>query len=137
MAAEAASFVLDSSALLAYFTGESGAARVKELLKGKPSVRPKIFLSLASLAELAALIERQIGMHESAALLARVADLPIKVLPLDYSSVIRAAHFQAVFNLSFAAACAVVAAMDGECSLLTTDPAFGSLMGVIQVENVG
>jgi len=136
MPAKSGSFVLDASALMAYYSAEAPGDRVKEWLHKAVRNPPTVFISVVSLAEVAMVVEKHSGLAASAAMLARTAQLPIEIVPLEYDSAVQAAHFQAVYSLPFASACAAVTALEKRRPLLTTDQAFEAVRQVIQVERL-
>ncbi len=134
--------LLDSFALLAYLLGQAGERRVSEILdQALPRTRSQDFiliaLSLINLGEVLYIIERRRGILAAQEVLAAVQQLPIQILEVDSRQVFRAAHIKANFPISYADAFAVAVAQEHSATLLTGDPEFKAVEGLIQVEWLG
>jgi uncharacterized protein len=118
--------VLDSFALLAYFTDEPAAERVEQ-----------VFLSIINLGEILYTVERRGGVSKAQQALALVRQLPIEILPAGEQAVFAAAHIQATLTLSYAGAFTLAAAVRQNALILTGDPEFKRLEKVAKVEWLG
>ena len=133
---DSGSYVLDSFALLAYFAGEEGMARVRSVLAGAEGHRHSVYLSLINLGEVLYITEREHGLVAARRALGAVDELPVELVPVSRTAVLSAAHVKATFPISYADAFAAVAARDVGGTILTGDPEFRPLAeaGLITVE---
>jgi len=134
--ADGSAYVLDSFALLAYFQGEPGTARVRSLLAKAARDAIVLHLSIINLGEVLHTVEREQGQVSAQRTLAALDQLPIVVQPADRTIVLSAARLKARYAISYADAFAVVAAQKTQAILLSADPELGPLAadGVLQVE---
>jgi ribonuclease VapC len=128
-------YVLDSFALLAYFEGEPGMARVRSVLDGVAAQRHAVYVSLINVGEVLYITERERGLLEARQVLAAIDQLPLEVVGVSRATVLAAAHIKARFPISYADSFAVVAAQDYAGIVMTGDPEFEPLAdaGVVQV----
>ena len=136
MANNASGYVLDSFAILAYFEGEPGMARVRSLLTEAAKGTLTLYLSVINLGEVLYIVEREQGLVAAQRALAALDQLPIQVQPADRSVVLSAARLKARYAISYADAFAVVVAQEQQAVLLTGDPEFKPLEvdGILRVE---
>jgi ribonuclease VapC len=127
-------YILDSFALLAHFQDEHGQGRVVTLLEQAQRGECRLLLSLINLGEMAYLVERRRGLPAAQSALAALQALPIEVLPADTDAVFGAAHLKARFPIAFADAFAAQAAVDHQATLVTGDPEFQALEGLLEIE---
>lgn len=127
--------VLDAYALLAYLKGESGHARVKELLA---SVGTDLIINSINLGEVFYIIARTRGIREADYFLSVILpSLPITVYENSLDDVIEAARFKAAHALSFADCFAASTAFRERAALVTGDPEFKKLGKAVEIEWVG
>jgi len=127
-------YVLDSFALLAYFRAEPGGARVQELLEAAAAGAVLLLLSLINYGEVAYMAERKAGLRAAETALAVLDQLPIDVVAPDRALTLAAARLKATHSLSYADAFAAALAQDHGAPIVTGDPEFQSLKGLVQVE---
>jgi ribonuclease VapC len=129
-------YVLDSFALLAYFEGEVGMARVRGVLERAEARDDRVFLSLINLGEVLYITERERGLAAARRTLAAVDELPIDLVPVSRDTVLDAAHIKARFPIAYADAFAAVTARHLGGVVMTGDPEFRHLAeaGVVDVE---
>ena len=130
----AATFVLDSFALLAYLQDEPIAARVEKLLESAHKGKNRLLLSIINLGELLYITERRGGIARAQDMLALIRQLPIDILPADEQTVLAAAHIKANHAISYADAFVVAIAMQENAAILTGDPEFQSVQTLVHVE---
>lgn len=122
--------VLDASALLCLFFREPGADRVEARMSGA-------YVSAANLAEVVAkLVDRGV---DGAGLVADIAELDLKVMPLDRAQAEAAGLLRATTReagLSLGDRCCLALAQSLGATALTTDRAWKSLSAAIAVEVV-
>lgn len=136
MADNATAYVLDSFAILAYFEGEPGMARVRTLLTEATKGRLALYLSVINLGEVLYIVEREQGLVAAQRALAALDQLPIQVESAERSVVLAAARLKAHYPISYADAFAVVAAQEHQAVLVTGDPDFKPVEndGTLKVE---
>jgi predicted nucleic acid-binding protein len=134
VSADLAAYVLDSFALLAYLGGEPGMARVQAILNEATQDGCHVALSLINLGEVLYITEREAGLVPAQAALAAIEQLPIEILPATRETVLAAAHVKANYRVAYADAFAVVAAQAMGGVVLTGDPEFEALEGLVAVE---
>lgn len=127
-------FILDSYALLAYMGGEVGEVRVKEILHDASRGENRVWMSLINQGEVAYITERERGLTKAQEVLAMVEQLPIEILPVDRQTVLAAAHVKANHPVAYADAFAIAAAEELEGTLVTGDPEFKAVQGLIRIE---
>lgn len=129
-------YVLDSYAVLAYLGAEAGTPRVREILGQASKGRVRAVMSVINLGEVAYVIERERGLPEVHAALALVDQLPIEVLPAPREAVLAAAHIKAGHPLAYANAFVAAAAQALGATVVTGDPEFESLSGLLKIERI-
>jgi predicted nucleic acid-binding protein len=134
MVVEAARYVLDSFAMLAFLQGEAGIARVKAILQSAGRGECSVYLSWINLGETLYITEREQGFWRALQALARAQALPIQMVEASPQAVLDAAHIKARYPLSYADAFAVAAALSEKAIILTGDPEFRALEGLAEVE---
>jgi predicted nucleic acid-binding protein len=131
---DAATFVLDTFAVLAYLQDEPVASRVEKLLENAHKGKNRLILSIINLGELLYITERRGGVVKAQDALALIRQLPIDVLPADEQTVFAAAHIKANHAISYADSFAVAIAMQEDAVILTGDPEFQSVETLVQIE---
>lgn len=127
-------YVLDSYALLAYLRAEPGGVRVRELLEAAGAGAALLLVSLVSYGEVAYNAERRAGSRAARTALAVLDQLPIDVVAPDQAITLAAAHLKATRQLSYADAFAAALARDHGATVVTGDPEFRSVEGLIAVD---
>ncbi len=130
-------YILDRIALLAYFSGEKGAERVEGILIDASSDACNVAMSLINLGEVLYITERERGLAKTQESLALIEQLPIRILPVDRTDVLSAAHVKANFPVAYADAFAIAAAQSHDGVLVTGDPEFKVVEEDIRIEWVG
>ena len=130
-------YILDSFALLAYLGGEPGERRVKEVLHEASHGRDRTLMSLINLGEVAYITERERGLAKAQEVLAMIEQLPIEILQVDQQMVLTAAHIKADYPVACADAFVIAAAQSHNGVVLTGDPEFEIVKGIIPVEWIG
>lgn len=128
---------MDSFSLLAYLGGEAGEERVKEVLHEASHGSARTLLSLINLGEVAYITERERGLAKAQEVLAVIEQLPVEILPVDRQTVLAAAHLKAGYPVAYADAFAITAAQSHNGVILTGDPEFESVEGIVRIEWIG
>lgn len=95
-------YVLDSYAVLAWLQGEPGGVVVLDLLR--KAKRGEILLSMCviNLGEVLYIIEREESVHAAQIVLATIDDLPIRQVNASHELTFQAAHYKALYRMSYA-----------------------------------
>ena len=126
------SYLLDTSALMAYLEAEEGGSRVRELLNTKQTLLPFV----------AALELHYITIQERGAVVAEERLAGLKALPsawlntVDEATLIAASRFKAAHRLSFADALVAGLAVAQGAVLVHKDPEFEALVGEVRQERL-
>ena len=134
MPADAAGYVLDSYALLAYLEGEAGMPRVREVLAAALKRTTRVYVSLINLGETLYITEREQGLAKAHQALAALDQLPLQVVEVSRATVLTAAHIKAHYAVSYADAFAVATAEEYGAAILTGDPEFKTVARRVAVE---
>ena len=124
---EAVRFVLDSYALLAFLEGGKGHKQVGKLLEKALDGRCTLFLSIVNLGEVLYITERERGLPKAQAALARIDELPIKIVEANRNQTLTAAHIKAKWPIAYADAFAAALAKLEGAPIVTGDPEFEKL----------
>jgi predicted nucleic acid-binding protein len=127
-------FILDTFALLAYLRDEPAATHIEKLLENAGQGKCRLHLSIINLGEILYITERRGGVTKAQDALAVLRQLPIEVLPADEQTVFAAAHIKANYTISYADSFAVAAAQTVDGMIVTGDPEFGAVEGLVNVE---
>lgn len=127
------SYLLDTSALVAWLQGEAGAERVRSLLRGDDPV----FLPWPALIEVYYLTSRASGEAMARQRYAALRALPVHLVESnDESFWLSAARFKASFGLSFADALIAALARQSTAILVHKDPELEPLASEIALESL-
>lgn len=129
-------FILDSYALLAFLEGEQGADKVKQVLGKAEKGQLEIYISMINLGEVVYIIERERNLMKAQEVLALLEQLPIEIVQVDREMVLNAAHIKANYPVSYADAFAVALAQLKGGVVLTDDPEFEVVKGIVDVEGL-
>jgi predicted nucleic acid-binding protein len=127
-------YVLDSYALLAYIGAEDGQHRVHDLLKQAVEGNAVLYLAIINYGEVLYIVERERGLTAAQKTIAAVDQLPVQVVGADRGLTFNAAHIKAQFPLAYADCCAVALARELGAVVVTGDPEFRSVAGLVDVE---
>ena len=126
-------YVLDASALTAYFEKEPGYEKVQELLTKAASSKQFLLLSAVNWGEVFYVTFRNHG-NESAEEISRVIEsFPIDVVPVDRTLAKQAALYKASHKMSYADCFAAALAKIQKASLVTGDKDFKQLEDEIKI----
>ncbi len=126
----AETFVLDTSALMAFIEKEEGAERVRAVIQSG-----NIILSWVSILEIIYITRREIGESEAMARYAMLKDLKANILwNADEPLLLTAARLKADHRLSFADSIIAAIAIQQNAILLHKDPEYETLQGQLKME---
>ncbi len=127
------SFVLDSYALLAYFTDEKGRETVEKVLKDASSDDVLLKMTVINLGEVIYIAERKRGLQAAQLTLSRIRELPIRLINIDEDLALIAAHIKARYAISYADCFAAALSIQHRSTLLTGDPEFKKIKKEIEI----
>lgn len=128
-------FVFDNFAVLVYIYNQEGASRVGDLLvkaRGKSSV--KIRLNLINLGEIYYIVARNEDFSAADKMVALVKSWPVRIVTPDEKNTLTAARIKAAHPLSYANSFAAATALEGEASLVTSDPEFRAIEHFVKIK---
>ena len=127
-------YTLDSFALLAWFQDEKGANEVEKIIKLADDRKAHLFLCTINLGEIYYITYRERGEVLAAHALSVIDTLPIKIIPADRGLTLKAAELKALYPIAYADAFAAALGIATESTIITGDPEFKILKGLIKVE---
>src|SRR5712664_139897 len=119
--------VLDASALMAFFDGRPGAAKVEDLITSAAEGKCQLLMSIVNWGEVYYSVWRAKGPGVAHKVLAEIAQLPIDLVDAGYDLTKRAAEMHADHKLPYADCFAAALAADRKASLATSDKDFASI----------
>jgi len=129
----AATRVLDSYSLIAYFDGEEGAEEVVEIIRSaRDSGRP-LLLSVINWGEVYYIILRESGRDRAEEIAHLISTLPIQMIPADLELTKQAAEFKATKKMSYADCFAAALAKLRRAEMVTGDEDFKEVAGEIKI----
>ena len=129
----AATRVLDSYSLLAYFEGEAGKEKMIEVLRtARDSGRP-LLLSVINWGEVFYITLREAGRERAEQLAHLISTLPVEVIPADLELTRLAAEFKANNKMSYADCFAAAMAKLRKAELVTGDKEFKQVEGQVKI----
>jgi predicted nucleic acid-binding protein len=127
-------FVLDTSALLAFMTGEEGADTVEKILAGKGN---SLFIPWAVLFEIYYITRRTRGEKEADRRFVLIKELPASILwQMEEPDVLASARIKAQFPISFADSIIAATAFLLDATLVHKDPEYERLSGTIKMRSL-
>jgi ribonuclease VapC len=127
-------YVLDSFAILALLNRESGADRVRAVLDGLATGDCSAMMCAANLGEVFYIVKRRRGEDEALRVVALLRSLDLRIIALDERLALMAGSIKAEHPMSFADCMAAAVAQDCNATLLTADPEFKAVDGLVAVE---
>jgi len=127
-------FIFDSYALLAYLGGESGQARVKDVLLQTRDEKCNLLLCMINFGEVLYMTEGRRGFAAAQSVQAMIENMLIEIVDVTRNLVLDAAHMKANYTLSNVDAFVVALAQRENGIVLTGDPEFSNVEKLIHVE---
>jgi ribonuclease VapC len=125
--------LFDSFALLRFFQKEPGGEKVRELLKSSLAAAAPRLINAINLGELIYIVQRRCGTQRKLAILAHVHRLDFTILPCPNDLIFRAAELKARHPISYADAFALASAIEHGAALVTGDPEFRKVEGLVEI----
>ncbi|MBN1400324.1 MAG: PIN domain-containing protein [Anaerolineae bacterium] len=126
-------FVLDSFAVLALLGRESGSQEVADLLRRAQEETTRVLMTWVNAGEIAYIVERRWGMERLYATLAVMEATALEIVPVDRELALMAAHIKAEHAIAYADAFAAALAQHCAAKLVTGDPEFKLLDGILGI----
>lgn len=124
------SFVLDTSALMAFIEREEGAERVKDVILNNSIIIPWL-----TILETVYISQRELGEEEAVTRYALIKKLDAEIIwNADEALLLNAARIKATHSLSLADSVIAAIANQHEAVLLHKDPEYKTLQDVIEME---
>jgi predicted nucleic acid-binding protein len=95
-------FVLDSYAIMAYLERTEGVEQVKELFREANAGRCQLFMSIVNVGEVLYITEREYDIPAAQTALAKIDELPIKIIDAGRTHTVAASHIKAGGRISLA-----------------------------------
>jgi ribonuclease VapC len=125
-------YVLDASALMAFFEDRPGADKVEGLLAKAAENKRPLAMSVVNWGEVYYSVWRARGEKVAHAKLQEVAQLPIELIDVDVDLAKLAASLKARHNLPYADCFAAALALNRKATLVTSDKDFECVAGVLK-----
>ena len=124
------SFVLDTSAIMAFIEQETGAERVREVL-----LKHTIIIPWLSILEAVYISRRELGEEEAVTRYALLKKLNAEIIwNADEALLLNAARIKATHTLSLADAVIAAIASQNNAILLHKDPEYEPLQDILEME---
>jgi predicted nucleic acid-binding protein len=126
-------FVLDSFAVLALLGREPGSQEVAKLLRKAQEEEARVLMTWVNAGEVAYIVERRWGVERLYAALAVMEATALEVVSVERELALMAAHIKAEHAIAYADAFAAALAQHCAATLVTGDPEFKLLEGVVDI----
>jgi len=125
-------YVLDASALMAFFEDRAGGEKVEELLSKAAEAKRPLLMSVINWGEVYYAIWRAHGEKVANTKLQETAQLPVELMDVDAELARLAAILKAQHNLPYADCFAAALAQTRKATLVTSDKDFECVAGVLK-----
>ena len=126
-------FVLDSFAVLALLGREPGSQEVADLLRKAQEEETRVLMTWVNAGEVAYIVERRWGVERLYTALAVMEATALEVVSVERELALMAAHIKAEHAIAYADAFAAALAQQCTAKLVTGDPEFKLLEGVLDI----
>jgi ribonuclease VapC len=126
-------FVLDSFAVLALLGGEPGSQEVANLLRKAQEEEIRALMTWVNAGEVAYIVERRWGVERLYAALTAMDATALEIVSVERELALMAAHIKAEHSIAYADAFAAALAQRCAATLVTGDPEFKLLEGVLDI----
>ena len=124
------SFVLDTSALMAFIEKEEGAERVRDILLGESIIIPWL-----SILEIVYISQRELGEEEALTRYALLKKLNANIIwDADEALLLNAARIKSTHSLSLTDSVIAAITTQHKATLLHKDPEYEQLQGAVEME---
>jgi predicted nucleic acid-binding protein len=126
-------FVLDSFAVLALLGREPGSQEVADLLRKAQEEESRVLMTWVNAGEVAYIVERRWRAERLYAALAVMEATALEIVSVERELALMAAHIKAEHAIAYADAFAAALAQQCGAKLVTGDPEFKLLEGVLDI----
>jgi ribonuclease VapC len=126
-------FVLDSFAVLALLGREAGSHEVANLLRRAQEEESRVLMTWVNAGEVAYIVERRWGVERRYAALATMEATALEIVSVERELALMAAHIKAEHAIAYADAFAAALAQRFAAKLVTGDPEFKLLSGILDI----
>ena len=126
-------YVLDASALMAFFEDRAGGEKVEQLLAKAAEAKRPLLMSIVNWGEVYYAIWRAHGEKAANTKLQETAQLPVELMEVDAELARLAASLKAQHNLPYADCFAAALAQTRKAALITTDRDFERVGAALKV----
>jgi len=127
-------YVLDSFALLALFQEEPGAPRVREVLRRADDGEVRLAMAVVNIGEVFYRTVRSRSYQHAVEVLNAIDDYIIDYFEVDRALAMEGAELKSRYRMSYADCIAAALALRLGATVLTGDPEFRQVEGVVGVE---
>lgn len=126
-------FVLDSFAVLSLLGREPGSEDVAKLLRLAHEEKARVLMTWVNAGEVAYVVERRWGSERMHSALAMMEATALEIVPVERELALMAAHIKAGHAIAYADAFAAALAQNAMATLVTGDPEFKLLKGILDI----
>ena len=126
--------LFDSHAILKWMQKEAGYKKVKSMIIACREKSMKGYMSQINLGEVYYKTIRAVGLGEAKNFLENFFRLPINLMLPDSELIWKASEIKAAYPISYADCFAAATALRYEAVILTGDPDFKKIEGIVSVE---
>lgn len=130
-------FVLDSSALMAFFEGRAGSEKVEQILAQAVARKHALFMSVVNWGEVYYAIWRIHGEAGAREKIKQISQLPVAVVSVTLELAEAAARLKAMYHMPYADCFAASLALARKAAVVTADRDFeavGKLIRIVWIE---
>lgn len=117
-------YVLDSFALLAYYSEERGSDIVDRLLSAAQESKRTLYISEITIGEIYYIVLRERGEETAESVLANLLKLPVEIVSTDLPLVLQAARYKSRGRISYADCFVLAVSHSKQAQIVTGDPEF-------------
>lgn len=126
-------FVLDGFAVLSLLGREPGSEDVAKLLRLAHEEKARVLMTWVNAGEVAYFVERRWGSERMHSALAMMEATALEIVPVERELALMAAHIKAGHAIAYADAFAAALAQNAMATLVTGDPEFKLLKGILDI----
>jgi ribonuclease VapC len=126
-------FVLDSFAVLALLGREPGSQEIADVLRKAQAEEIRAMITWLNVGEVAYIVERRWGLERLYAVLAAMEATALEIVSVERELSLMAAHIKAEHAIAYADAFAAALAQRSAATLVTGDPEFKLLEGILDI----
>jgi predicted nucleic acid-binding protein len=130
------SFIFDSHALLKFFQKEKGYEKVIRLLEEIRKTGVAKYINAINLGEIIYSTKKEFGDQKKLEVLANIERLNFTILPLSNNLIFQAAEYEVQYAISYADCFALASAVEHKAILVTGDPEFKKVEGLVDIVRI-